>query len=146
MRSTRRQYNPGVPDILGRANVVARELGWNDNRYPRRSAGSSASGNGDRRISSSSTRTRIHRPREARDARVGHGPLSFPPVLAKARQDPSSADRIVQAYEPKTYDPNGRYVVIGSGIASVNEWANAIDVGAKVHLASSATRRRTSRT
>ena len=61
----------------------------------------------------------------------GHGPLSFPPVLAKARQDPALADRIVQAYAPKQYDPSGRYIVIGSGIASVNEWANAIDVGAK---------------
>ena len=60
----------------------------------------------------------------------GHGPLSYPPVLAKARQDPALADRIVQAYAPKQYDPTGRYIVIGSGIASVNEWANAIDVGA----------------
>jgi hypothetical protein len=33
IRSARRQYNPGVPDILGMANVVARRLGWNDNRY-----------------------------------------------------------------------------------------------------------------
>ncbi len=33
----------------------------------------------------------------------GHGPLSFPPVLAKARKDPKTADRIVQAYEPKQY-------------------------------------------
>ena len=41
------------------------------------------------------------------------------------------ADRIVQAYAPKQYDGKGRYVVIGSGIASVNEWANAIDAGAK---------------
>src|SRR6266508_3768011 len=33
IRSTRRRYNPGVPDVLGEANVVARRLGWNDNRY-----------------------------------------------------------------------------------------------------------------
>ena len=33
----------------------------------------------------------------------GHGPLSFPPLLAKARKDPALADRIVQAYEPKQY-------------------------------------------
>ena len=63
---------------------------------------------------------------------LGHGPLSFPPVLAKAREDPELADRVVQAYEPKQYDPSGRYIVIGAGIASVNEWANAIDAGAKV--------------
>jgi hypothetical protein len=63
---------------------------------------------------------------------LGHGPLAFPPVLAKARQDPELADRVVQAYEPKEYDARGRYLVIGAGIASVNEWANALDVGAKV--------------
>jgi hypothetical protein len=59
----------------------------------------------------------------------GHGPLSFPPVLAKARQDPRIADRIVQAYEPKQYAAGGRYIVLGAGIASVNEWANILDVG-----------------
>ena len=46
---------------------------------------------------------------------LGHGPLSFPPALAKARQDPAMADRIVQAYEPKEYDAGGRYIVIGAG-------------------------------
>ena len=62
----------------------------------------------------------------------GHGPLSFPPVLAKARQDPRIGDRIVQAYEPKQYSPDGRYLVLGAGIASVNEWANILDTGASV--------------
>jgi hypothetical protein len=62
----------------------------------------------------------------------GHGPLSFPPVLAKARMDPRTADRIVQAYEPKQYAPGGRYVVLGAGIASVNEWANILDAGGSV--------------
>ena len=33
IRSTRRRYNPGVPDVLGEANIVARRLGWDDNRY-----------------------------------------------------------------------------------------------------------------
>jgi hypothetical protein len=60
----------------------------------------------------------------------GHGPLSFPPVLAKARKDPAVADRIVQAYEPKQYAAGGRYIVLGAGIASVNEWANILDAGA----------------
>jgi hypothetical protein len=62
----------------------------------------------------------------------GHGPLSFPPVLAKARKDPALADRIVQAYEPKQYATGGRYIVLGAGIASVNEWANVIDAGGSV--------------
>jgi hypothetical protein len=63
---------------------------------------------------------------------LGHGPLSFPRVLAEARENPELTDRIVQAYEPKQYAREGRYVVIGAGIASVNEWANALDTGAKV--------------
>jgi hypothetical protein len=63
---------------------------------------------------------------------LGHGPLSFPPVLAKAKADPALDERIVQAYEPKVYSPEGRYVVIGAGIASVNEWVNALDAGGKV--------------
>jgi hypothetical protein len=62
----------------------------------------------------------------------GHGPLSFPPVLAKAREDPALAERIVQAYEAKEYAPEGRYIVLGAGIASVNEWANILDAGGSV--------------
>jgi hypothetical protein len=62
----------------------------------------------------------------------GHGPLMFPPELARAKADPRLGERIVQAYEPKQYVPAGRYIVIGSGIASVNEWANALDAGASV--------------
>ena len=31
---------------------------------------------------------------------------------------------------PKQYHPSGRYIVIGAGIASINEWANALDAGA----------------
>jgi hypothetical protein len=63
---------------------------------------------------------------------MGHGPLSFPPVLANARSDPAMADRIVQAYQAKAYAPGGRYIVVGAGIAAVNEWVNALDAGASV--------------
>ena len=41
---------------------------------------------------------------------------------------------------------DGRYVVIGAGIASVNEWANVLDAGAQGASRCSATRRPTSRT
>jgi hypothetical protein len=61
---------------------------------------------------------------------IGHGPLAFPGVYGAAREDPRMQERIVQAYEPKQYAPGGRYVVVGTGIASVNEWANALDAGA----------------
>src|ERR1700722_4917778 len=33
-RSARRRYNPGLPDIIAEAGVVARRLRWNDQRYP----------------------------------------------------------------------------------------------------------------
>jgi hypothetical protein len=61
----------------------------------------------------------------------GHGPLAFPGIYGKARENPLMTDRIVQAYEPKQYYRGGRYIVIGSGIASVNEWANAVESGAQ---------------
>ena len=54
-----------------------------------------------------------------------------PGVYGKARENPAMADRVVQAYEPKQYFQGGRYIVIGSGIASVNEWANCIESGAQ---------------
>jgi hypothetical protein len=131
-RSIRRKYNPGVPDILAQATVVAQHLGWDDNRFPKR-VGWLQRDNGSvpHFILYDEEAGHVGRAKHVMLA-VGHGPLSFPPVLAKARQDPALADRIVQAYEPKAYAPGGRYVVIGAGIASVNEWANAIDVGAKV--------------
>jgi len=132
LRSVRRRYNPGVAEILAEATTVQRRLGWNDNRLPVRIG----------------WLQREHQPTPhftlydeqanyAGRARhvmlaLGHGPLSFPPALAKVRDDPELADRVVQAYEPKAYAAGGRYVVIGAGIASVNEWANALDAGAKV--------------
>ena len=134
LRSARRRYNPGVPDIMAEAHIVARALGWNENRYPSRIGWlqRAAASNGDTPhfVLFDEDANFVGRTKHVMIA-CGHGPLSFPPVLAKARQDPALADRIVQAYAPKQYDPAGRYIVIGSGIASVNEWANAIDVGAK---------------
>jgi hypothetical protein len=134
LRSARRRYNPGVPDILAQANVVARRLGWNDNRYVTRvgwlQRAAPSNGDSPHFILFDEDANFIGRTKHVMLA-PGHGPLSYPPVLAKAREDPQMGDRIVQAYAPKQYDPNGRYIVIGSGIASVNEWANIIDIGAK---------------
>ncbi len=61
---------------------------------------------------------------------LGHGPLTYPGAYGKAKENPEIGDRIVQAYEPKTYYPGGRYVVLGSGIAAVNEWVNVLEAGA----------------
>ena len=119
---------------MAEANIVAHKLGWNDQRYPARIGWlqRAAASNGDTPhfVLFDEDANFVGRAKHVMIA-CGHGPLAFPPVLAKARQDPALADRIVQAYAPKQYDPSGRYIVIGSGIASVNEWANAIDVGAK---------------
>jgi hypothetical protein len=133
-RSARRKYNPGVPDIMAEAQIVHHKLGWNDNRYPSRVGWmqrGTMNGSDPHFVLYDEDANFIGRAKHVMLA-PGHGPLSFPPVLAKARQDPALAERIVQAYAPKEYDESGRYIVIGSGIASVNEWANALDVGAKV--------------
>jgi hypothetical protein len=131
-RSIGRKYNPGVPDVLAEATVVARRLGWNENRFPRRVGWLQRETRPVPHFLLFDEEARyIGRAKHVMIA-IGHGPLSFPPVLAKAREDPRLSDRVVQAYEPKTYAPQGRYVVVGAGIASVNEWANALDIGAKV--------------
>jgi hypothetical protein len=131
-RSIRRKYNPGVREILTEATVVQRRLAWDDARVPTRVGWVQ--------------RELIPKPHfvlydeeanfigRARHVMLapGHGPLSFPPMLAKARQDAACADRVVQAYEPKRYAAGGRYVVLGAGIASVNEWANILDAGGSV--------------
>jgi hypothetical protein len=132
LRSIRRRYNPGVPEILTEAVTVDERLGWDRRRVPVRV------GWLERRLE-----PKPHFVIYGEDAQelgrakhvmlaVGHGPLTFPRVLAEAREDPKLAPRVVQSYEPKTYVRGGRYVVIGAGIASVNDWANALDAGAKV--------------
>jgi hypothetical protein len=132
-RSIRRRYNPGVAEILTEATSVARELGWDDNRVPvrvgwlQREMGPPA-----HFVLYDEDANYIGRAKHVMLA-MGHGPLAFPPILAAARERSRDMhDRIVQAYQPKAYDPAGRYIVIGTGIASVNEWANGLDSGAKV--------------
>lgn len=130
-RSVRRRYNPGILDILAQAQVVAEALAWEERRFPRRV--------GWLQRADGATPHFVLYDEEAEVAgrakhvmlALGHGPLSFPPVLADARADPALAGRIVQAYEPKAYASGGRYVVVGAGIASLNEWVNVLDAGGK---------------
>ena len=132
MRSVRRKYNPGVSEILSEAAVVQRRLGWNDSRYPERVGWVQREG-GDTPhfVLFDEDANFIGRAKHVMLA-LGHGPLSFPPPLARAKaSDPEIDGRIVQAYEAKQYAAGGRYIIIGNGIASVNEWANALDAGAK---------------
>jgi hypothetical protein len=131
-RSITRKYNPGVPEILTEATVVARRTGWEDARVPTRVGWLQREMHPmPHFVLYDEQANFIGRAKHVMLA-PGHGPLSFPPVLAKARKDPEVGDRIVQAYEPKEYSPEGRYIVLGAGIASVNEWANILDKGASV--------------
>ncbi|HTN23881.1 MAG TPA: hypothetical protein VL120_07830 [Solirubrobacteraceae bacterium] len=132
VRSIRRKYNPGVPDILAEAGVVARRLNWEGSRVPKRVGWlqREESGGVPHFVLYDEEANFLGRAKHVMLA-LGHGPLSFPPVLARAKSDPATADRIVQAYEAKQYAKDGRYVVLGAGIASINEWANALDAGGK---------------
>jgi hypothetical protein len=131
-RSTRRKYNPGVPEILTEAEVVKQRTDWERSRFPRRVGWLQRELHPvPHFVMYDEQANFIGRAKHVMLA-PGHGPLSFPPVLAKAREDPALADRVVQAYEPKQYAPEGRYIVIGAGIASVNEWANILDIGGSV--------------
>jgi hypothetical protein len=128
--SARRKYNPGVPEILTEAAVVAQRAGWEESRVPVRVGWLQREVNPSPHfVLYDEDANFIGRAKHVMLS-PGHGPLSFPPILAKARKDPAVGDRIVQAYEPKTYVPEGRYIVLGAGIASVNEWANILDTGA----------------
>ena len=132
VRSATRKYNPSLPDVMAQANVVARALGWDDNRMPSRVGWIERVDEGTPHFVMYDEEGRaLGRARHV-ILTLGHGPLSFPPILAKAREDAALAGRIVHAYEPKEYAPGGRYVVIGAGIAAVNEWVNGLDAGAKV--------------
>src|SRR3954464_12109282 len=132
IRSAFRKFNPGVPDIMAQAQVVCNELGM-----PERVIGGTHVGWIVREPGPPP-----HFSLYDEDAQLlgrakhlmvapGHGPLAFPGIYGKARENPAMADRVVQSYEAKQYFQGGRYLVIGSGIASVNEWANCIESGAQ---------------
>jgi len=131
-RTTKRKYNPGVPEILTEAAVVTRRTGWNDVRVPLRVGWLQRQMEPMPHFVLYDEQANFIGRAKHVMLSPGHGPLSFPPLLAKARKDPAIADRIVQAYEPKQYAKGGRYIVLGAGIASVNEWANILDEGGSV--------------
>ena len=131
-RTTRRKYNPGVPEMLTEAAVVTRRTNWEQARVPVKVGWLQRQMQPmPHFVMYDEQANFIGRAKHVMLA-PGHGPLSFPPLLAKARKDPAIADRIVQAYEPKQYAAGGRYIVLGAGIASVNEWANVLDAGGSV--------------
>jgi hypothetical protein len=129
-RSVTRKFNPGVPEIMYEARHVAERLGFAHRLVGGRKAGWVIREPGPPLHFSlyDDDANLLGRAKHLVIA-IGHGPLSFPDAFGRARDDPRTADRVVQAYEPKQYFPGGRYVVVGSGIASVNEWVNVLDAG-----------------
>jgi hypothetical protein len=132
IRSVGRKFNPGVPEILAEALLVKKALG-----YEQRVLGGVKVGWITREPGPpphfslyDEDANLLGRCKHAMIA-IGHGPLSFPGVYGRARDNPATADRIVQAYEAKEYHEGGRYIVLGSGIAAVNEWVNCVDAGAQ---------------
>ena len=148
-RSAGRKFNPGVPEILTEARLVARA----SSAIPQRVVGGTKVGWIIREPGPPGALLAVRRgreparPRQARDDRASAtGRSPSPGVYGKARENPEIGDRIVQAYEPKQYYPGGRYIVLGSGIAAVNEWVNVRRGGRPVHRAAAQPRSPTSRT
>ena len=132
-RSIRRKYNPGVPDILAEALVVQHQLGWNDNRLPTRVGWlQRENGRTPHFVLYDEEANFIGRAKHVMLARRARAAL----VPAGARQGEgrirSSTTGSCRPTSRSSTRPEGRYVVVGAGIASVNEWANALDAGAKV--------------
>jgi hypothetical protein len=132
MRSIGRKFNPGVPEILTEAAIVTKGLGYESRVLGGKKVGWIVREPGPPPHFSlyDEDSNLLGRCKHAMIA-IGHGPLSFPGIYGEARKDPQLRERIVQAYEPKRYVKGGRYMVLGSGIASVNEWVNAFEAGAQ---------------
>jgi hypothetical protein len=131
-RSAVRKFNPGVPDIMAEADLVTKALDWESRIIGGTHVGWVVREGGPPAHFAlyDEEANLLGRAKHLMMA-PGHGPLAFPGVYGKARENPQLTDRVVQSYEAKTYFRGGRYIVVGSGIASVNEWANAIESGAQ---------------
>ena len=131
-RSVGRKFNPGVPEMMAEARTVARDLGFANQLVGGTKVGWLIREPGPPpHFSMYDDEARLLGRAKHVLVAIGHGPLSFPGALGRAREDAATAERIVQAYEPKTYFPGGRYIVLGSGIAGVNEWVNILESGAE---------------
>jgi hypothetical protein len=132
LRSAGRKFNPGVPEILSEAFIVKTQLGFDERVLGGVKVGWVVREPGPPPHFSlyDEDANLLGRCKHALIA-IGHGPLAFPGIYGEARENPETRDRVVQAYEPKQYHAGGRYLVVGSGIAAVNEWVNCIDAGAE---------------
>lgn len=131
-RSLNRTFNPGVPDILAEARAVSDLLGYHES-FQKCRVGEVIRAGTERDPFFGVYDEDGNLRAQARHVllAMGHGPLFFPASLAAARKDPLMSERIVQAYQPKRFAAGGRYIVVGSGIAGVNEWVNVLLSGAE---------------
>lgn len=132
LRSAFRKLNPGVPEVLAQLGIVARELGYGRRVLGRTKVGWIVREDGPpAHFSLFDDDGRLLGRAKHLAIAIGHGPLSFPGIYGRARHDPAMSDQIVQAYEAKRYEPGGVYLVVGSGIAAINEEVNVLEAGAK---------------
>jgi hypothetical protein len=100
-RSVGRKFNPGVPDIMAEARIVGRRLGFEERLIGRTRVGWLIREPGPpAHFSLYDEQAKLLGRAKHVMVAVGHGPLAFPGPYGKAREDPATADRIVQAYEP----------------------------------------------
>ncbi|MCA1697939.1 MAG: hypothetical protein LC790_03150, partial [Actinobacteria bacterium] len=132
LRPARPGLTSGVADLVAEATAVGARLRWNDSRYPSRIGWLERAGEvgaNPHFVLYDEAGGYAGRTRHVMLA-LGHGSPTVAPALARARADAGVGKRIVQAHEAKRYDADGRYVVVGAGIAAVNEWANVLAAGA----------------
>ncbi len=64
---------------------------------------------------------------------VGHSQPTLPPIIAKYREKYGRDAQVVHAFEEKTYGPR-RVLIIGDGLTSGTEVANALQAGSDVYV------------
>lgn len=67
---------------------------------------------------------------------VGHGSVIVPPAVAAYRAKYGSDSLVIHSFEEKEYAPPRRVLLVGDGLTSGTECANALQVGSTVYVLS----------
>ena len=128
----RRKFNPGVPEILAEARIVAtharlREPGARraQGRLGRPRAGAAAA------LLALRRGARPARARKHVMIAIGHGPLSFPGVYGKARENPRRPTGSCRPTSRRSTTRAAATSCSAPGSPPVNEWVNGVDAGAQ---------------
>ena len=131
-RTTRRKYNPGVPEILTEATVVRRRLDWESTRVPVKIGWvQRETAPAPHFVLFDENAHFVGRARHVMLA-PGHGPLVLPAGARKGSRRSGDGRPDRAGLRSQAVCVGGRYIVLGAGIASVNEWANILDAGGSV--------------